>query len=668
MSKKPIKPNATVQKPKPKQFAAAAASNSNPTQITTVHSFENLCATEDFVLIWLDEKIAPNHTSSLDFIDQLKSIAHKIDVFNDFDACVAFVKKIKKGNVLFIVSDLLGQKAVAALHPLKTIIAIFIFSRNKSTNGSWVKKWTKIRGVFTEPNGICQSLNATVKQFNDETPDMSVIAPHDITQVDIKRLDQSLMYTKLIKDILLKKEYDQNSFEDFIKFYRKKYADNQEKLNGVDILAAHHRQRSAIWCYTLETFFYNVINESLRNQDFDMIVRIGFFIKKLDREITDLHTAQSKTKRETFVVFRGQGMSEEQFKLFKRSEGGLLSFNNFLSTSTEKHVAIDFLDRALNGGKPFGIFFSITVDPSILPVSPASSEWSAWSIQFAFIEEFTSVKGEKEVLFSMLSIFKIERIEQSTSDTRVWNAKITLASMDDKDLTKLTEQIQTQIEGPTPLHRLGALLIRLNKLDKAEEVCRQAMESQRTPLEEAHIYHQLGQIESSRGNYLKAITLYIEASTIYIERLGSEHQNIATIYCDLGSAYRDLGKYDQALKYYQKALPIYQTKLPDNHLIIGICYNNIADVYENMNDYQQALVFYEESYQMYDKQLSPIDPHRAMYYNNVGLVYLNLKRYSEALLACTNAVRIGRLTLPDDHPNLQTYIKSLKRAEGKASE
>ena len=43
-----------------------------------------------------------------------------------------------------------------------------------------------------------------------------------------------------------------------------------------------------------------------------------------------------------FTVFRGQGLSHEYFDKMKQSRGGLMAFNNFLSTSFSREVSLDF--------------------------------------------------------------------------------------------------------------------------------------------------------------------------------------------------------------------------------------------------------------------------------------------------------------------------------------
>ena len=47
-----------------------------------------------------------------------------------------------------------------------------------------------------------------------------------------------------------------------------------------------------------------------------------------------------------FTVFRGQGLSHEYFDKMKQSKGGLMAFNNFLSTSSSREISIGFARQA----------------------------------------------------------------------------------------------------------------------------------------------------------------------------------------------------------------------------------------------------------------------------------------------------------------------------------
>ena len=88
----------------------------------------------------------------------------------------------------------------------------------------------------------------------------------------------------------------------------------------------------------MECFLYHLLNWALRDQESDVIIKMGFFICDLHRHIEQLHKEQSKDFQKEFTVYRGQGISREMFEKLKKTKGGLLSFNNFLSTSIRNRL------------------------------------------------------------------------------------------------------------------------------------------------------------------------------------------------------------------------------------------------------------------------------------------------------------------------------------------
>ena len=84
------------------------------------------------------------------------------------------------------------------------------------------------------------------------------------------------------------------------------------------------------------TYIYRLLNGALRTQDVEVVIKMGFFLRDLHRQIEHLNSHQQQHSQQKFTVYRGQGMHAEEFENIKRSEGGLLAFNSFLSTSTEQ--------------------------------------------------------------------------------------------------------------------------------------------------------------------------------------------------------------------------------------------------------------------------------------------------------------------------------------------
>jgi len=84
-------------------------------------------------------------------------------------------------------------------------------------------------------------------------------------------------------------------------------------------------------------------------------------------------------------------LSKAVFDRLLKTQGGLMSFNNFLSKSTQQSVSLIFAVSILDDPELIGILFEITVHPLIS------------STVFADIRGFSQFQ-EEEILFSMHSI------------------------------------------------------------------------------------------------------------------------------------------------------------------------------------------------------------------------------------------------------------------------
>jgi tetratricopeptide (TPR) repeat protein len=427
-------------------------------------------------------------------------------------------------------------------------------------------------------------------------------------------------------------------------------------LKIIEEFQEEYKLHTPIWWYTRECFLYHLLNRALRNQESDVIIKMAFYLCDLHKHIAQLHKEQSKDFRKQFTVYRGQAISREMFEKLKKTKGGLLSFNNFLSTSIAEKIATGFVNAALKDTTSVGVLFIITVDPSIS------------SAPFADLDKVSYYgESEKEILFSMHTIFRIGDIKQNNDNNRLWHVDLTLTKDSDEQLKHLLERMRVEIGGSSPSYRLGALMIKLGEFVKAKQIYESLLACTSDELEKAHIYFQLGYVNDNQENYDIALKFYQDALTIYREHLSPDHQNIAGCYNNIGLVYDNKNNYQQALVYYQKALQIYQETLPDDDPSVATSYNSIGMVYNSSGDYSEALRFCKKALDIFGKSLPPTHPMLATSHNNVGLVYANLKKYSEALSSYKHAVEIGRQALPDNHPHLETYRKNLETVRNKGN-
>ncbi|CAF3712512.1 unnamed protein product [Adineta steineri] len=385
--------------------------------------------------------------------------------------------------------------------------------------------------------------------------------------------------------------------------------------------------------------------------DVDIIVRMGFFINDLHRDIQRLYSQQfdGQQSGETFEVYRGQGLSKEDFTEMTDTKGRLLSFNHFLSTSRNRNVSLAFAQEAAINPDLVGILFVMSINPTH-STSP-----------FASVTDISYYHKEDEVLFSMHTIFRIGDITSIDENNHLYQVNLTLTNDNDQDLRTLTEQIRQEtypdFEG---WYRLGLLLAKMGHYNEAQEVYEVLLHQATNESDKGPIYHQLGWIKDNQGECQEALKYYEKSLAILQKVLPSNHLDLAWPYNHIGTVHFNMGDYSKALSFNEKALIIRQQSLPTNHPDVGASYNNIGYVYYNMRNYSKALSFYKKDLEIGQQSLPSSHPDLAISCDNIGLVYENMDNYSKAHSFYEHAVQIGQQSLPTTHPDLQKWKKHLE--------
>ncbi|CAF4423701.1 unnamed protein product, partial [Rotaria magnacalcarata] len=282
---------------------------------------------------------------------------------------------------------------------------------------------------------------------------MSFIPKREISEAasikqNLDQLPPSYMYSVIFKDIILEIDQDDNkSMNTLVNFCR------QQNIPEIQInsLQCTYHQQSPVWWYTKPMFLYSMLNRALRMLDMEVMIKLGFFIRSLHLQLKQLHQEQSANFQQAFTVYRGQELSQQDFQNLRNSKGGLLSFNNFLSTSKERDVATLFVQEfMLKNTDIVGVLFIMTIDPTKISTS---------NTPFAMIDEHSAVRGEKEILFTMHSVFRVVEIKQMAENSRLWEVQLTITDDNDPQLSTLTNRIREEVRGPTGWHRMGQLML-----------------------------------------------------------------------------------------------------------------------------------------------------------------------------------------------------------------
>jgi len=295
-----------------------------------------------------------------------------------------------------------------------------------------------------------------------------------------------------------------------------------------------------------------------------------------------------------------------------------------------------------------GVLFILEIDPSIS------------ATPFANVENVGCFAGEREILFSMHSVFRIGQVKQIDKNDRLWQVDLSLTGDDDPQLHALTERMREETSGSTGWLRLGQLMIKLGQLNKAEELYDLLLNQTTNEGEKSHLFHMLGMLKTDQGKYEEAVGFYEKSIKIKQKILPPTHSDLATSYNCLGVVYDNMEEYSIALSYYEKGLEIRQKTLPANHPDLATSYNNIGWAYNKMNEYSKAISYYEKVLEIRQKTL-PVDySDLANAYNNIGGVYYYMRDYSNALSYYERTLNIQQRSLPPNHPDLEDIKKTIE--------
>ncbi|CAF0879227.1 unnamed protein product [Adineta steineri] len=642
---------------------------------------------QNHVLLWLDTSIDQTNEDYENTLKQIQTITHDVNVFTQRDACIDFLTDTQEEIKSFlIVKDTMSQQIMPLINDIPQLDSIYIFNATEIPHEQWTKRCNKIKSVHTNIDDLCQALRISIKQFSHDSIPMSFITANEIDSTgNLNQLEPTFMYTQIFKDILLDIEHGEQAIKQFVAYCR-----DHDCVSAIyiDRFEKEYSSKAAIWWYTFPSDIYSMLNYGLRTMNADIIITMGFFLRDVHEQIQQLYEQQVNSfARKPFLVYRGQGLKKLDFEKLQKTKGGLISFNNFLSTSTDKEISLGFAQGALENRDMVGILFRMSIDPCIK------------SVPFASIKEVSYFK-EGEILFSMHTVFRVGAIERMGNENQMYEVELQLTSDEDQQLRLLTDRLREE-PGGTGWYRLGDLLLKIGQFNKAEELYNLLVEHTSDESEKALYYNQLGGVYMYQGNYEKAIwyykellkirekslpsnhshlaaaynnigivydnigeystalTFYEEALKFFEKTLASNHPSFATLYSNFGLVYYNMGEYSKALSFYEKALEIYRKALPPNHPSLATSYNNIGMVYHNMREYLKALSSHEKTLEIYQKTLPPLHPLLATSYNNIGMVYHNMGEYSKALSSHEKALEIRQETLPFDHPDLATSYNNI---------
>lgn len=491
--------------------------------------------------------------------------------------------------------------------------------------------------------------------FTNATNDDAInatISENSITSSNVYNI--KFMYFHILIDILSKMSDNVNgtSKQEMIDYLKQKYNEDERKRNLIDELDRDYMPSNAIRWYTKDTFLYGLLNEALRNSDFDALFALRSFIVDLYKQITmereQLFNNTPINRDEcSLTVYRGQKISKEELNILRQKQGGYFSMQGFLSTSTNPQVADIYLDTDVPHTEPNTewILYEIKIDTNLSNTKP-----------YAHISHLSQYEAEDEVLIALGAIFRIHNIQFDNVNYR-WHAVLNLCDVGDFDLYDMMQQYAAEIvaDRVSP----GFLLYQQGNYVKATEYFQRILSiTSLTISEKAHCYRGLGAVAAEEKNYDKAYKSFLEELAIW-EELDDE-VNTMEAYKNIGDILFYMGKFKEALEYLQTAAIYF--RLNDYKMEYARIYGMIGQIMCVNEQWDNCLMCYELQLEVRERILDPNHEDIGITHANIGAAYIRMKNYEKAVEHFRKARIIFIHSHPPDHPNVLKAEENLRNA------
>ncbi|CAF1206576.1 unnamed protein product [Rotaria sordida] len=246
---------------------------------------------QNFLLVWLDARIDESKQDFKNSLTRLRHLVVSITTFTDAEECIQFMKELEEEKIFLIISGSLGEQIVPKINAWPQLDSIYVFCGNRLIHEQWAKNMSKVKGVYTGIDSICEAL-----QIDRERCDQAMIS------ISFRDIGVSFMYTQLFKEVLLEIEDDNTkSLKELIDYCR---LQDDIATDEIEMVEQEYRRHKPIWWYTAPYFLYSMLNRGLRLLDVDIILKMGFFIRDLHRHIDELHREQQSTKKILKTTFQ----------------------------------------------------------------------------------------------------------------------------------------------------------------------------------------------------------------------------------------------------------------------------------------------------------------------------------------------------------------------------
>jgi hypothetical protein len=177
---------------------------------------------QNFRLVWLDGSIDEiNNADCRNSITKLRQVVNTVNTFTDVDECIDFITDINDEMTFMIISEAFSSIIIPVVEAISQVSSVFIICENKAQHEKWVQQWSKLKGVYTDITSMYEAFQQIAHDCDQNSVSVSFVKPGDgASKENLDQLDQSFMYTQILKEILLTIDFEQSHINEFLTYCR----------------------------------------------------------------------------------------------------------------------------------------------------------------------------------------------------------------------------------------------------------------------------------------------------------------------------------------------------------------------------------------------------------------------------------------------------------------
>ena len=659
---------------------------------------------EDIIIVWLNPPGSGTRQETNMLRKKMEGVVNNVVICTDDKQCIDFMYDIKDEKIFLVMPKSMAEDVAPKLQDDSKVADIYYFDWDKEEQDEEDefedKKVDKNEPAEEKEDADKDEGEEDQDDDNDDDDDEaqeagSVIPGNKHEEVvrsftfikplckqmniDAKRCTQNLikplalkddsdrivfMYNQLFQEIILTtKDEDANDIHNFCK---KHFGKNDNDKKYLQDLETTYSRDKAIYWYSREGCLYKMSNRALRLQECDILYGLRHFIRHLHEQIVDRQPKQTTWKGKKF--YRGQFMEKQDFERMKENKGGAMFFPNFLSTTTDRNVAMGFIE---DNGQDSRIKSHVRVLFKIIVKKDYYSP-------FANITKESRFKGEKEWLFSMGSVFRIDAITQTPD--RIQHVELTSMKYEDQERESLKEHLMNLVKDENISLSFGRLLYQMAKWEDSKKMYLIASDTEKKDYRKRAVRNNLLslELEIAQLNCATAFPSYDQLLKDEQSEKNPNPKDLAIVHNNMATGrYKEKDKdtnkqMELASANLRQAIENYNARPNGDVSFIATVYNNMACVLNSQGKHEQALINSEKCLGIRSSLLPSNHPSLAIAYNTAAITYNHLRQFSEskgdrsktneyarkALENAEKAVNIDQQALPLKHPQLEIHQKN----------